>query len=29
MTNQADDNDDLPGNFVEPDENEWKKLFDE
>ncbi len=29
MTNQGDDNDDLPGNVVEPDENEWKRLVDE
>jgi hypothetical protein len=29
MTNQGDDNDDLSGNVVEPDENEWKRLVDE
>jgi hypothetical protein len=30
MTNQIDDkDDDLLTNVVEPDENEWKKFFDE
>jgi hypothetical protein len=29
MTNQGDDNDDFQDNVVEPDENEWKRLFDE
>jgi hypothetical protein len=30
MTNQNDDkDDDLVGNVVEPDENEWRKLIDE
>lgn len=30
MSNQIDDkDDDVSTNYVEPDENEWRKLFDE